>query len=58
MHSSTMPDCPCDTKDLDLFVRRADWSRVEETLAPAGIRCELVFSHWLGKAATTAISST
>jgi Uncharacterised nucleotidyltransferase len=39
-----------DTKDLDLFVRRADWSRIEETLAPHGIRCELMFSHWLGKA--------
>ena len=39
-----------DTKDLDLFVRRADWSRIEETLAPQGMRCELVFSHWLGKA--------
>lgn len=39
-----------DTKDLDLFVRRADWSRVEETLARQGVRCELVFTHWLGKA--------
>ena len=39
-----------DTKDLDLFVRRADWTRVEEALAPHGLRCELVFSHWLGKA--------
>ena len=39
-----------DTKDLDLFVRRADWSRIAETLAPHGIRCELVFTHWLGKA--------
>lgn len=38
------------TKDLDLFVRRADWSRVEESLAPHGLTCELVFSHWLGKA--------
>lgn len=38
------------TKDLDLFVRRADWSRVEETLAPHGVHCELVFTHWLGKA--------
>ncbi len=38
------------TKDLDLFVRRADWSRITETLAPLGVRCELVFSHWLGKA--------
>jgi len=39
-----------DTKDLDLFVRRADWSRIEDTLAPQGLHCELVFSHWLGKA--------
>jgi hypothetical protein len=39
-----------ETKDLDLFVRRADWSRIEETLAPIGIRCQLMFSHWLGKA--------
>src|SRR5690606_41117835 len=39
-----------ETKDLDLFVRRADWSRIAETLAPHGITCELVFSHWLGKA--------
>jgi hypothetical protein len=39
-----------ETKDLDLFIRRADWSRIEETLAPLGIRCELMFSHWLGKA--------
>ncbi len=39
-----------DTKDLDLFLRRADWSRVEETLAAQGVRCDLVFSHWLGKA--------
>jgi hypothetical protein len=38
------------TKDLDLFVRRADWSRVDETLGAQGLRCELVFSHWLGKA--------
>jgi hypothetical protein len=38
------------TKDLDLFVRRADWSRISDALAGAGIECELVFSHWLGKA--------
>ena len=42
-----------DTKDLDLFVRRADWSRIEDTLAPHGLKCELVFSHWLGKAKDT-----
>jgi hypothetical protein len=39
-----------DTKDIDLFVRRADWTRISEALAPRGIRCELIFSHWLGKA--------
>lgn len=39
-----------ETKDLDLFVRRADWSRIEDTLAPHGIQCELVYTHWLGKA--------
>jgi hypothetical protein len=39
-----------DTKDLDLFVRRADWSRIADTLAPHSLRCELVHSHWLGKA--------
>jgi hypothetical protein len=39
-----------DTKDLDLFVRRADWSRIGDALALEGIECELVFSHWLGKA--------
>jgi hypothetical protein len=38
-----------ETKDLDLFVRRADWSRVAETLGAQGMRSELVFSHWLGK---------
>lgn len=38
------------TKDLDLFVRRADWARIVETLTRQRIRCELVFSHWLGKA--------
>lgn len=39
-----------DTKDLDLFVRRADWTRVTETLCAQGVQCELVFTHWLGKA--------
>jgi hypothetical protein len=39
-----------DTKDLDLFVRRADWSRVADTLEAQGMHCELVFTHWLGKA--------
>jgi hypothetical protein len=38
------------TKDLDLFLRRADWSRVRDALTSHGIRTELVFTHWLGKA--------
>jgi hypothetical protein len=39
-----------DTKDLDLFIRRADWSRVVDTVCANGLECELVFTHWLGKA--------
>jgi hypothetical protein len=38
------------TKDLDLFVHGEDWSRIGSFLRNAGIRAELVFSHWLGKA--------
>jgi len=38
------------TKDLDLFVRPADALRTLETLARAGYRTEMTFSHWLGKA--------
>jgi hypothetical protein len=39
-----------DTKDLDLFIRRADWDRVTHVLANEGITTELTFPHWLGKA--------
>lgn len=39
-----------DTKDLDIFVRQADFERVMEVLSGAGYRTELTFSHWLGKA--------
>lgn len=39
-----------DTKDLDLFVRRADWSRVQDALAAAEFDVTLTYSHWLGKA--------
>lgn len=42
-----------DTKDLDLFLRRADWTRVADTLAAQGLACELVFTHWLGKVRDT-----
>ena len=37
------------TKDLDLFVRRADFDRLDEVLAGTGLRSELTFPHWLGK---------
>lgn len=39
-----------DTKDLDVFVRRSDWSQVTQVLAADGITTELTFPHWLGKA--------
>ncbi len=38
------------TKDLDLFVRPADAGAALETLAVAGCRTEVAFTHWLGKA--------
>ncbi len=37
------------TKDLDLFLRRADYDRVAQMLAAAGYRTDLAFTHWLGK---------
>jgi hypothetical protein len=39
-----------DTKDLDLFIRREDYPRVETLLTQAGFRIELTFPHWLAKA--------
>jgi len=38
------------TKDLDLFIRRATWDKVTSVLANEGISTELTFPHWLGKA--------
>ena len=38
------------TKDFDLFLRRADMERAMEALRAAGYRTELTFPHWLGKA--------
>jgi len=38
------------TKDLDLFLRRADYDRAAQVLAAAGYPTELKFPHWLGKA--------
>jgi hypothetical protein len=37
------------TKDLDLFIRRADWDRLADTVVGAGWQAELSFPHWLGK---------
>jgi hypothetical protein len=37
------------TKDLDLFIRRADYERVAEALHRAGHRTEMTFPHWLAK---------
>src|SRR5438067_10446870 len=37
------------TKDLDVFVRRADYDRVAQALAAAGYQTQLTFPHWLGK---------
>lgn len=38
------------TKDFDLFLRKADVERAMEALRGAGYRTELTFPHWLGKA--------
>ena len=37
------------TKDLDLFMQRADYDRVADALAAAGHETELTYPHWLGK---------
>ena len=37
------------TKDIDLFVRRDDWERIERAATDAGWRVELTHPHWLGK---------
>jgi hypothetical protein len=39
-----------ETKDIDLFVHRADWTRVDAALRAVGFATELTFPHWLGKA--------
>jgi len=37
------------TKDFDVFVRPAHARRALRALASGGFRCEITFSHWLGK---------
>src|ERR1051326_7429918 len=38
------------TKDLDVFVRGADFSKTMDALREAGYQTEVPFPHWLGKA--------
>ncbi len=37
------------TQDFDIFIARADYERISETLAMAGYETELTYPHWLGK---------
>jgi hypothetical protein len=37
------------TKDLDLFIRRADYERIEGLVRGLGYRAELTYPHWLAK---------
>ena len=37
------------TKDLDLFIRRADWERVAALAQAEGWRPEMAYPHWLAK---------
>src|SRR5881398_3690354 len=37
------------TKDLDLFIRRADYERVAQLARTQNWRAELAFPHWLAK---------
>jgi hypothetical protein len=38
-----------DTRDLDVFIRRADFGRVAQVAQANGHGAELTFPHWLGK---------
>ena len=37
------------TKDLDLFIRRADYERVAQLMQAQGWRTEMTYPHWLAK---------
>jgi len=41
---------PRETKDLDIFIRRADYGRAGAALQQRGYATELPFPHWLAKA--------
>jgi len=38
------------TKDFDVFIRREDFPLAERIFKEAGLRTELTFPHWIGKA--------
>src|SRR6187455_871025 len=38
------------TKDFDVFIRRKDFDLAESIFKKAGLRTELTFPHWIGKA--------
>ena len=38
------------TKDMDLFLRRADRERALAALSAVGFRTEVTYEHWLAKA--------
>src|SRR5258706_2492244 len=37
-------------KDVDLMVKRSDWTLIAQILRRAGIPVRIVFPHWLGNA--------
>lgn len=37
------------TKDLDIFIRQADYGQLSDALSAIGYQAELTYSHWLGK---------
>lgn len=37
------------TRDLDIFIKRADFERAAENLREEGFEVELTYPHWLGK---------
>ena len=46
------------TKDLDLFVLPADFSRIMEVCSAAGYQTKVRFTHWLGKVSKMIASLT
>jgi len=44
------------TSDIDLFVRQSDNERALEALAKRGFRTEVIYEHWLSKAALDGVT--